>query len=237
LTLKEFLGCLRGGEENYFVICSDDLGISGLVRNAVPEDQRHDLTIVDASTITMEKARHIESLARKAGLATQKNWFYISSFHRIPAHSVGALLKVVEQSSFSRFIFQAQWVPPWVETVRSRCLEVRLPFLTRAAVYGNMKLLNYDAKEADRHKLWDGTLGGTIKRLGMKDAMSDIRRQVKGGTRSTAALLLDETIRSNAFMPTICPFLDDDEEAYLRRSDTPSRRRLMAFVLSRKLGA
>lgn len=67
------------------------------------------------------------------------------SLQKLPAESVGPLLKVTEDAKWSRFIFQAQTVPKKLYTLRSRSSVVSLPFFTKDVVLANLNGMNFVA--------------------------------------------------------------------------------------------
>jgi len=222
---------------NYFVVCPDDLGLRMLVKIplrkiATPKD----VEFFAGKKFTKDKARKLERDARKAPSGGSKyQHFIITELQKIPTESVGPLLKVVEEARWSRFVFQAQHVPRRVRTLMSRSRVVRLPFLSRKVVLGNLRTLQYDAKTADERGFYDGTLEGTIKSLNMKDLVLELRKEVKKGMLSLPWLMTTEVVNSLAFRHAMYDFMTVGERGYLEVEDTEDRRRLVLYqVLTRQ---
>lgn len=213
------------GRTNYFVVCSDDLGLGTFLQGALgPIASADDVIFYDAADITKEKARQIEQEARYAPRGgSQLNHFFVYGTQKIPADSVGPLLKAVEEARFTRFIFQAQSTPKKIHTFMSRCSVAHLPFLTKKTVLGNIRVSNLDARTADQLDLYDGTLAGTIRALSMKDSMIEIRREMTRGLRGIAALFGPSVLQSLAFEPATDELFDDQEKAFLRRGTTDTQ--------------
>jgi len=212
------------------VICSNELGLSLLLQGAlsviaVPED----IEFHDAENITKEKARQIEVAARLASRGgSELNHFFIYNLQNLPVNSTGPILKAVEESKYSRFIFQAQSIPRKIRTLMSRSSVVRLPFLSKQVVLGNMKALNYDARTADQLGLYDGTLAGTIKALSGKDAIIEIQRDMKRGLRGLTAMFNSEVLKSLVFDAATYSYMDEEERALLRAARGMNEQRYSA---------
>jgi len=212
------------------VICSNELGLSLLLQGAlsviaVPED----IEFHDAENITKEKARQIEVAARLASRGgSELNHFFIYNLQNLPVNSTGPILKAVEESKYSRFIFQAQSIPRKIRTLMSRSSVVRLPFLSKQVVLGNMKALNYDARTADQLGLYDGTLAGTIKALSGKDAIIEIQRDMKRGLRGLTAMFNPEVLKSLVFDAATYSYMDEEERALLRAARGMNEQRYSA---------
>jgi len=200
------------------VICSNELGLSLLLQGAlgaiaVPED----IDFHDASNITKEKARQIEAEARLASRGgSELNHFFIYNLQNLPTNSTGPILKAVEESKYTRFIFQTQSIPRKIRTLMSRSSVVRLPFLSKRVVLGNMKAMNHDARTADQLDLYDGTLAGTIKALAGKDAIIEIQREMKRGFRGLTAVFNPEVLNSLVFDTATYNYMTEEERALLR---------------------
>jgi len=212
------------------VVCSNELGLSLLLQGAlsviaVPED----IEFHDAENITKEKARQIEVAARLASRGgSELNHFFIYNTHNLPPASTGPILKAVEESKYSRFIFQAQSIPRKIRTLMSRSSVVRLPFLSKQVVLGNMKAMNYDARTADQLDLYDGTLAGTIKALSGKDAIIEIQRDMKRGLRGLTAMFNPEVLKSLVFDSATYNYMNEEERALLRAAKGMTERRYSA---------
>ncbi len=224
------------GRTNYFVVCPDDLGLSLLLTGALsPIAVQEDVHFHDAAGISKEKARQIERESRFAPRGSSElTHFYIYGLQDLPSQSTGPLLKAVEEARYARFIFQSQSTPRKVHTLMSRSSVVKLPFFSRRMVLGNMKALNHDAKTADQLGLYDGTLAGSIRNLGMKDTLTEIRRYLKSGTRGLAAAYAQDVLQSLAFDAAAYPVLSKEERLYLDRKKTPERQKLALFLALRR---
>lgn len=247
MKISDFLKLVARPERtNHFVVCSDDLGLDLLLKKALgPIAVAEDIHYFTAADITKEKARQIEVEARYAPRGgSQLNHFYIRGLQKLPADSVGPLLKAVEEARFSRFIFQAQATPKKIHTLMSRSSTSRLPFLSKATVLGNLRIENHDARTADQLDLYDGTIAGTIRALSMKDSMLEIRRETTRGLRGLAALYAPAVLQSLAFPSATEDTFDEREKEFLRRGTSDegagagilhSKRKLALFsALSRK---
>lgn len=237
MQIKEFLALLGTGKKiNYFVECSDLLGISLLLPRVLEKHMaKDDVHFFDAATLTKEKARQLEKDARKAPVGSSAHSYYvITSLHQLPEQSVGPLLKAVEEAKYAAFIFQAQYVKRETRTLLSRSMLVKLPFMSKKVVLANMQALHYDATAADQLNLYDGNLSGTIRAVSMKDSMMAIRRDLKLGLRGVEGLMSDDVIGSLAFVPAIEPQLTDRERRFLAREDGPDRRRMLAYLLAER---
>lgn len=237
MSLKLLLTLLEKGRKvNYFVQCPDSLGLNlllpkTLAKVAAPDDMH----FYEASGVTKEKARQIEKESRKAPVgASDYTYFIISGLQSLPPDSVGPLLKAVEEAKYSIFIFQAQTIPRAVRTLLSRSMLMKLPFMSKRQVLGNMHALHYDARTADEMGLYDGTLQGTIKAVSIKDAMMAIRRDLRLGARGHPSLQADDTINSLAFDAAVEPYLSDKERNFLRKDSSPERRRLVMFLMTER---
>lgn len=240
MNLRELLVLLETKEKtNYFLLAPDNLGLSLLLPKVLEKKAaREDIHYLDAAEITKEKARQLEQEARKAPVGmSDYTWFVITGLQRLPAESSGPLLKVVEESKYACFIFQAQVIPRSLRTLLSRSMLIRLPFLTKRMVLGNMQSLYYDAQLANDLGLYDGTLMGTIRAVQMKDTMLSIKRELKRGSRGLLRLLDNELLNSTAFLPAVEGYLKPEEMAWLKRVDNPERRKLLLFVLSERAAA
>lgn len=224
----------KGHKANYFVLCSDLLGLNLLLPKALGKVAAvGDIHYYDASQITKEKARQIEVESRKAPAGNSDySYFVISGLQNLNSESVGPLLKAVEEAKYSVFLFQAQSIPRKIGTLLSRSILIKLPFFSKKIVLGNMQAMHLDAKTADELNLYDGTLQGTIKAVQMKDTISLIRRDLRLGARGLPSLQSDEVINSIAFDAAMDPYLRDSERGFLRRDLSADRRRLIVFLVA-----
>lgn len=218
---------------NFWVVCPDNLGIGPPLQGALSQSAAdEDVKFIDAATITREKARQIEKDARFAPAGSSDLvHIFIQGMQKIPTGSVGPLLKVVEESKYARFIFQSQHLPSKIRTLSSRSSVVHLPFLTRKVVLGNIQQMNLDAKEAEKSKLYDGTLGGTIRALSMKDTIGVIRREMGSGTRGTVGLFTEELINSLALEAATADSITPRERAYINKQPSKERKKITLYVM------
>lgn len=248
MKLKELLKWLERRERtNYFIVAPDRLGLSLLLyqRALASIASMEDLHLIDAATVTKERARQIEAEARlgpKAG--SEHTHFYIYRLQLLPTDSVGPLLKAVEEARFSRFIFQAQRLTKKTETLRSRSVTVQLPFLSKAVVLANLKAMSEDARTAEQLSLYDGTLGGTIEALRMKDTLTQIRRDLQLGPNGRVALFSKDVLNSLAFETAIEPHLTPEEKRFYQRSRSSmeegsttqdARKKLLLYALTARI--
>lgn len=237
MDVQKFLKrVVQDSETNFFVVCPDNLGLLSLLQGVlVSVANAEDIHSVPASALVKERVQQLEKDAHLGPRgSSERTHFFIYGMKDLPVESAGPLLKTVEESKFARFIFQTQAPRRKLSTIRSRCQIVQLPFLTKRVVLGTMKARDKDALTADRLGLYDGTLDGTEKALGVKDTVADIRRELKKGFRGLVTLLSDEMINSLVFRQVVWPEMTDSEREFLERWDNPSRRRLVAFLVSRR---
>jgi len=232
MNIKDLLHLLSlPTSHNYCVICADDLGLGLLLNGALASiANSEDIHFHDAGGLTKEKARQIEVEARYAPRGSSKlTHFYIFGLQRLPVDSTGPLLKAVEEAKYARFIFQTQSLPRKILTLMSRSTVVRLPFLSRRVVLGNMEAMNHDARTADELDLYDGTLAGTIKALGSKDTALSIKRFLDQSERGLLGIFAPEILGSMVFERTVYPTLTGSERAFLRREKTEARQKLALY--------
>jgi len=228
VKIQQFLNLVsKPGRTNFLVICPDELGLSLLLQGALKKlAVTEDIEFLDAENITKPKARQLEVDARKAPRgASELNHFFIYRLQHLPTDSVGPILKAVEEAKYSRFIFQAQDVPRKVRTLMSRSSVIRLPFITKAVVLGNMKAMNHDARTADRMDLYDGTLGGTIKALAGRDAIIGIQRDLNRGMRGLVGMYNVDILNSLVFDVATYSYFTEAEREYLRVGKAKDRKR------------
>jgi len=235
MRLGEFLRLLeQKGRTNYAALASDNLGLSNLVPRTLRKIAcSEDIQIFDAESLTKEKVRQIGkevTLAPQGG--SDLTHIFIRRLQVIPSGSVGPLLKVVEEARMARFIFQAQMNSRKIQTLFSRALVVPLSFLSEKAVLGNMKLMNHDALTAKNLRLYDGTLGGTIEMMGMKDTVSAFKREMTLGSRGLVGLFGEDMLNSMAFRRIYQEKLKTEEQMYLGRQDDLTRRKLIVYLVA-----
>lgn len=239
MKIQEFLK-LAGQPDrtNYFVVCPDDLGLDLLLQGALAATTAaEDLYFYDAEGVTKDKAREIEKESRTGARGgSELNVFYLYSLQKLPTDSVGPLLKAAEDAKSSRFIFQAQSTPRKLHTLMSRSAVARLPFLTKAAVLANIQKLQLDAKAVDELGLYDGTLSGAKKALGMKEQLTIIKRELDAGMKGLPALFKDvkdsknpSLLDSAALEPAIMPRLTEAERRFWNRNPSKERRKMIIF--------
>jgi hypothetical protein len=239
MQIKAALALIETGQKaNYFILAPDLLGLQILLPKSLEKiAARDDIYYLNASSMTKERARQMEREARKAPVGSSDcSWFVIYGLQNLPVESVGPLLKAVEEAKFSAFVFQSQHIPRHCRTLLSRSILMRLPFLQKRVVLGNLQAMHYDARVADEMNLYDGTLSGTIKALLMKDTVVAIRRDLRLGARGLPSTTSEEVVASNAFDAAIGPMLLEHEASFLARDSSPERRKLIAFLTSDREG-
>ena len=237
MKIQEFLRMAQFPDRtNFFVVCSNDLGLGMLLPRSLKKiASPEDYYAYQAENITKAKAREIEAEARKAPRAgSELSHVFIAGLEKLPTDSVGPLLKAAEEARWTRFIFQAQEVPEKIHTLMSRSNVVKLPFLSKKAVLGNLQRMNYDAKTADRLNLYDGTLDGTIRTLAMKDTIVEIRRELKGGSRGVTALFQNEIVNSLALDSAVKDVILPEEREFMDREESPARTKLVLYLMSKR---
>lgn len=239
MILQQFLKVIaQQPGSNFFVTAPTNLGLTMMIQGALSGvANKEDVYFHAAETLTKEKVLQLEREARLAPRGSSKHsHFYVYGCEVLPRSSIGPLLKVVEEARFARFIFQAQGEQGFLGTIKSRCSEVSLPFLSKRVVMGNLKALNYDTLAVERLGLYDGTIEGTVKALATKDTTMEIRRELERGARGAAVLLDDEVVQSPALVGILREKATREERSFLARGDTESRRRLVLFLASRRAG-
>jgi len=83
-------------------------------------------------------------------------------------------------------------------------------------------------------ELYDGTLSGTIRALGMKDTLLNIRRDLRLGQRGVPSIVSDDTVNSLAFDAAIGPLLNEEEVAFLGRGDSQDRKKLILTLVAER---
>lgn len=234
MKIKDAVELVKISERtNYWILAPDNLGLN-LILNKVLASiaPSEDLHFIDASTLTKERTRALERETRMAARGSSDYAiFFIYKMQNLSVESVAPLLKTVEDSKFARFIFQSQSLPRKIRTLMSRSSVIRLGFLSKAAVLANLKSLQFDAKSADQHNLWDGTLSGTISALQMREAFISMRKDLSLGARGLASLLQQEVVNSMCFLQATYPYMSPEERQYISRLDTADRRK-MALILA-----
>lgn len=219
--------------DNFFVEAPDQLGLTALLPKYLEQIAAQvDIHVIDAGTLSKDKARALEKEARYAPHgSSEKTHFLIYGLQRLPPASVGPLLKVVEESKYARWIFQAQRSSRWLETLKSRSTVVRLAFLAKKTVMGNLRRMNLDAVAAEKANLYDGTLSGTAKALNMKDTLTSMRRAVLEGPRGLVSLYSVDSLNSLAFDTAISDRLSLKQKYFLMMDPTEERKRLVLWLM------
>lgn len=222
-------------ESNYLVECPDSLGLNLLLPQAMKKVvSEEDFKMIAADQITKEKARQLEKEARMAPVgSSSKNHFFVFGLQKLPAGSAASLLKVVEESRYSRWIFQAQYIPRKIKTLKSRAKFVRLAFLSKRVVMGNMQIMNYDTRAVERQELYDGTLAGTIQALSMKDTIAVYKREATMGIRGLAALFSKDALDSPALDFMFRDKWTPQERAFISRGSADRKKLAIFLALTR----
>jgi len=239
MKTSQFLKLLQQpGRTNFAAVASSTLGLTTLIPRTLQRIAAEiDIHVYSAGSLTKEKVRQIgrEAMMAPRG-SSDLTHFLIYDLQHIAVQSVGPLLKVVEDAQYGRFIFQTQKQVRKVSTLLSRASVVRLPFLKEQVVLGNMKELKLDAATAQRLKLYDGTLGGTIESLGMKDTLVAMQREMKAGARGLVTLLSEEYTNSLVFDRAVYDKISKAERDYLARHDDLARRKVVLYLVTQRGG-
>lgn len=237
MTLKLFLDLVeKQPTANYTAVCSDKLGLRILLPQVLNKiATAPDIEMVDARSLTVERTRQLSAdLGLSPRGSSIRSQVVVWSTSQIPAQCVGPLLKVMEESSYARFILQTQHLSKRVSTLVSRTIVGHLPFLSKRVVLGNLSRMHVDAQVADDLNLYDGTLAGTVEAVRMKEAVLAVQRELQGGARGLIALLKEEEKNPLVFDKAVEPFILEEERAYLRLGREPYRRQLvLARIVSR----
>lgn len=229
----EFLKAVRDRPATHFYSVTPDGGgmvllLPGVLRKIAHE---RDIQVFDCARLTVTQAR---ALAREAGMApigsSDVTHFVGWNTHLLGDTAAGALLLAIEEGKRGRFIFIADRDPgSGLRPLASRCVQIRLPFLAKRVVLGNLQALKHDARTADEKDLWDGTLGGTLANVRVAKEREAILAAVALGLRGLPELL--EFSDSPAFDQILAGRLTEEERRFLEHESTPERRRLVAFQL------
>lgn len=237
MKLGQFLQQLKNDHtSNYAVVCPDLLGLRQHLPKALAAGaSEEDIHVVDAKVLNADGVRLLEEEANRAPRgSSNKTHFFIFSGHVLSSALVAPLLKVMEEAKRARFIFQLQEETQATKALCSRMTRVRLAFMSKDVVIGNLQRMNVDVGAIDRLNLYDGTLEGTAQAIGMRDAVVSARREMKRGARGLAVALNGEVVNSLAFTRAWGDKMLEEEKRYLGRRDTEDRRRIVVLqVLSR----
>lgn len=230
----EFLKAVREDPgTNYFVATPDGAGLVILLPRVLAKiAQPEDVRIVDGAVLRADEARSIAQEARMAPIGgSTHTHFVIRRADRLSESATGALLQASEESLRARFIFLGRSLRP--DTLASRSVRVRLPFLSKRAVLGNLQALRMDARAADEAGLWDGTLGGTARNVREGKAREQVRTALQRGVEGLNDVI--HLAESPVFDRALAEYLEPAEHAFLQREASAARRGLLAFlVLSRR---
>lgn len=218
---------------NFFVEAPDQLGLTALLPKYLEQIASPvDIHVLDAGTLTKDRARSLEKEARFAPQgSSEKTHFLIYGMQRLPAASVGPLLKVVEESRYARWIFQAQISAKWLNTLKSRSTVVKLAFLAKKTVMGNLRRMNLDAAAAEKANLYDGTLTGTVRALNMRETLINLRKAVTEGSRGLVTLYGADALGSLAFDTAVLDNLTVPQKLYLGSDPTDERKRIALWLM------
>lgn len=197
MKLKEFLnGVVQMDNTNFFVLCPDKVGIRSLIKRALEKvASSEDISIHHARDMTVETAHLLRERASSRPIAgSKRTHFFIHSLQNLNAPAAAVLLKVVEETRTARFIFQSQTKKDPIGGLRSRSVEVEIPFLTKREVLGNLQALQKDAAAAERLNLWDGTLENTLRLSEDKQKAERILHLIQMGIRGREDLLQEVAI-------------------------------------------
>jgi len=231
--IKDFLQLVKKNRRaNYFVVCPPTAGLGVILRNVLDEvANTNDLYFEEAKDFSVERARVI---ARQVSMrpvgGSNYSHVVISNVEKLPLDCVGPLLKAVEESVSGNFYFQASSIPSKVFTLASRSMVFRLPFLTKAQVYGNLQAMGVDVYTLSKRGLYDGTLLGSMSLLANSDIQARLDRAVKMGGRGLEPLLEEELLDSLLF-PRMVAREDVRAGLYLEREDSVVRRRFVALAI------
>lgn len=234
MLYSQALELIRAQEtQNIYLLTPDDGGMALLLPRALAKVARPaDIQTIDAASLRVDAARE---LAKDCGFSprggSSRTHIVIRRMDRLAAYCVGAVLKAVEESQFARFIFVGSSIPYACQTLASRSLVVRLPFLTRKAALGNIQALKMDAATVDSQDLWDGTLGGSLQNL--KDHKD--RVEILAALSRLNLSDLCGLVESPAFDRTLKPMMTPEEIEYVQRDASPTRRQLVALLILERL--
>lgn len=236
MRVQDFIRILGEQPEDHFFAVTPDLeGTLRIVRRSLLAMQPAcDVRVHDGSALQVAEAREVASDARRAPLGgSRRASVLVWRAERMPRDAAAMLLAPVEEAGGARFIFLASGeVPDHVEPLASRSVTVRLPFLSRRVVLGNVQALRLDARAADEADLWDGTLGGTLEALRCQATHARVREALGKGAGGYAALA--ELVGEAGFDAALRPSLLSEERAFLEARPGEDRRRLAAFLVARR---
>lgn len=241
----DFIRALKSwGRRNHFVQCSDEMGLGRVIREALKGTVGElDFYEYDARLLRIDSLRQVKLDSSKfsVGGAPYNVVLLKGMTHLLPGLE-GVLLKVVEESNTTLFIMQAAGVRDRLRTLRSRSHCWDLAYLNKRRVIGNLERLGFDTSQVESRCLWDGTLGGTLKRIGMQDQLGAIEALLRQGRSSIPKLFSSEITDSVAIPFVVGPKLIGDEERFLLRTlgsqkvraQVRDRIKLLLFLLQQK---
>lgn len=217
---------------NIYIQCADSLGMTQLVPQALAKAfSSLDVHVVNARGLTIERARQLEEEARlKPRGSSDRTHVFIYGMSSIPTASVGALLKIVEESPTTRFVFQGQQQLVKDRTIRSRCTLVRVPYLSKKAVLANIQAMSLDAVKVEELGLWDGTLQGTIARLQAHSTLIGFTRELGLGSKGFLNLVSADMLGSQVFDTALADVLSEKEKRFISANPTANRKKLAIYV-------
>jgi DNA polymerase-3 subunit delta' len=161
-----------------------------------------DVTVVEREgpAISMETAREVTRLAARSPIEGRRKVLVLSDFHLV-REAGAALLKTIEEPPPSTiFVILAEFVPPELLTIASRCVRIDFSPLRRARV---VELLEADGIDKGLAEELAEVAGGRLDRARLlaADPQFELRRQawlaVPGrldGTGAVTAKVADELI-------------------------------------------
>jgi hypothetical protein len=243
MIVKELITYITGvgRGQNVFIVAPDRLGLTDLV----VDELRKVFSFSDVVSNPAPRGlgakdwvRSIEQDAHKAPRGGgERTHYFMYGMGSLPVECVGPMLKVLEESRYSRFILQSSVSCPKLSTLQSRCMTCRIPFYSRREVGGVLKCVaRLDIEPMDEFDLYDGTIEGTTQALLERDDFLSVRKELTG--RGSLALMSDDFCQSDRegnppvkYTQFVEPRLTREEREY---ATLPTRRRLAGFRLSRR---
>lgn len=219
-------------DRNFFILCNDQLGMTQLVPQALQKGfSSLDVVVVNAKGLTIERARQMEEEARLSPRGDSgRTHVFIYGMSQIPTGSVGALLKIVEESPTTRFVFQGQSPMYKDRTIRSRCVVLKVPFLSKKAVLANVQAMGLDALKVDDLGLWDGTLQGTLSKLQSHSTLASFSRELALGSKGFLNMTNPEMLQSTVFDMALADVFSEDEKRFIKQNPSLQRKTLALFT-------
>lgn len=231
MNLQEFLKYASGPalDQSLFVQAPDNLGVVQFLPRVLGKVLGSgDLHTFSASLLSKQKVRDdIEKEARRAPAgASRKTHFFIHGASDLSSECVGPLLKIMEDGAYARFVLQAASCPRKIWTLRSRCQEIRLPFLSKRTVLGNLKAMKVDVGQIDELGLFDGTMEGTRLALVARDKIQSVLKA------DAMTIMGPDFIKGDGWSFVL---QHATRQERLWAGNNENRRRLVAFEVSRRL--